>query len=205
MKRFLVLIFLLISVSSFAQTDYELWVKNSPEIRLNFKDAPFEIRWRPVDQMIMPDHYFGKHSLVRTDLMLGVNVWKFKIFNYTKFDEFKRLWTGIRLDLNLDFFNKKLMINIQERYFWGLNTSSKNHYYLVQYPRYAVTDKVHLGALCYGKWDTDEQFNEGEWFMGPSFYYVFPYNFSLHLALTTNIFNTKQNMLFVRLGYKIKL
>lgn len=206
MKQNLILIFFLFAFSMFAQSQtQELWIKNSPEIRMNIKATPFEFRWRPVDQMIMPDHYFGKHSLIRTDIMIGVNVWKFKIFSYTKLDEFQRYWTGIRADLNLDFFNKKLLANLQGRLFFGLNKKSNDHYYQVQYIRYVVTDKIQLGILSYGKVSTDEGFNEGEWFIGPSFFYKLPLNFSFHVVLARNVFSTYQNMLFVRLGYKFEL
>ncbi|MBN2663024.1 MAG: hypothetical protein JXR68_05195 [Bacteroidales bacterium] len=206
MKQKLFIIFLLPILGLNAQNKaQELWIKNSPEIRMNIKDTPFEFRWRPIDQMIMPDYYFGKHSLIRTDIMIGVNVWKFKIFNYTKLDEFNRYWTGARIDLNLDFFNKKLLVNLQGRYFFGLNKKSSDHYYQVQYIRYVTTDKIHLGILSYGKTNTDEGFNEGEWFIGPSFFYKFPLNISFHVALTRNVFGSYQNMLFVRLGYKFKV
>lgn len=203
-KIILSTVVLLLGISSFAQ-DTEIWIKNSPEIRMNIVNTPIEIRWRPIDQMIMPDHYFGKHSLIRTDLMLGVNIWKFKIFNYSKYDEFNRFWTGARLDLNLDFFNKHLLVNIQERFFFGLNEDSQDHYYLVQYIRWAATKKIHLGLLSYGKWKTDRAFNQGEWFMGPSAQFMLPYNFSFHTAFTKQIFTNNVYMWFVRVGYKFKL
>lgn len=206
MKNFILIILVFSGINLLAQNPpQELWIKNSPEIRMNIENTPFEFRWRPIDQMIMPDTYFGKHSLIRTDIMLGVNVWKFKIFNYSKLDEFKRYWTGIRADLNLDFFNKKLLVNIQGRMFWGLNEKSADHYYQVQYIRYVTTDNIQLGVLSYGKTKTTVAFNEGEWFIGPSFFYKLPYNFSFHVALTHNVFSTYQNMLFVRLGYKFKI
>ena len=203
MKKILIVIFVVISFSVSAQ-DTEIWIKNSPEIRINFENTPFEIRWRPIDQMIMPDHYFGKHSLIRTDLMFGVNVWKFKYFNYLKFDEFKRFWAGARLDLNLDFFQKKVLLNLQTRYFLGVNDISDRHYYLVEYLRYAVTPKIHLGVLSYGKWKTDKYFNQGEWFIGTSAQFVLPYNLSFHAAFAKQIFTTNVYMLFVRVGYRIK-
>jgi len=206
MKRIAFLVFIFATIGLSAQNlPQEFWIKNSPEIRMNIDSTPFEIRWRPIDQMIMPDYYFGKHSLIRTDLMLGVNVWKFKIFNYSKFDEFNRFWTGARVDLNLDFFNKKLLVNLQGRMFWGLNEKSADHYYHVQYIRYVTTDKIHLGVLSYGKTKTVDAFNEGDWFIGPSFFYKLPYNFSFHLVLAKNVHHTHINMLFIRLGYKFKV
>jgi len=189
----------------FANAQNEVWIKNSPEIRLSFKSNPIEIRWRPIDQMIMPVHYFGKHSMIRTDLMIGLNLWKFKIFSYTKYDEFNRFWTGGRFDLNLDFFNKKFLLNIQTRYFIGLNSNSDDHYYLIEYPRLALEKKLFVGILSYGKWKTSSAFNTGNWFVGPSIEVGLPYHFKVHVAFTNDVFHTNLFMLFIRLGYKIKL
>ncbi|MBN2892931.1 MAG: hypothetical protein JXL97_13775 [Bacteroidales bacterium] len=205
MKKYLIVFtFLFLGMSLFSQ-DTEIWIKNSPEIRMNIQNTPLEVRWRPIDQMIMPDHYFGKHSLVRTDIMFGLTLDKIKIFNYTKFDEFDRFWTGVRFDVNLDFFDRKFLVNIQERFFWGLNDDSDNHYYLVQYLRYGVTPKIHLGILSYGKWRLDRPFDQGEWFVGPSAEFRLPYNFSFHTAFTKQIFTTNVYMWFVRIGYRFKL
>ncbi len=205
MKKLIFIIIIFAANNTFAQTTNEIWIKNSPEIRMNIDSTPWEFRWRPIDQMIMPTHYFGKHSLIRTDLMLGANIWKFKVFNYWKFDEFNRLWTGARLDLNLDFFQKHLLINIQERYFFGLNDDSHDHYYLVQYVRYAATKKIHLGILSYGKWRTDKEFAEGHWFIGPSAFFALPYHFSLHFVFAKDILHDNIYMFFFRVGYKFKI
>ncbi len=204
MKRIFIIFMLFFALDSFAQ-ETEVWVKTSPEIRLNFEKNPIEIRWRPFENILMPTHYFGKHSLTRTDLMLGVNVWKFKIFNYSKYDEFNRFWTGIRLDFNLDFFDKKLTINLQERYFWGLNKDSDPHYYFIQFIQYAIHKKVQLGVLCYGTWDTYGKFQDGNWFLGPSVNFVLPYNFSFNIAFTHDLLHKNINMLYTRINYKIKI
>lgn len=200
-----------------AQEDPELWYKLSPEIRLNIENKPWEFRWRPDDHIILPDYYkeyIGKNNIARTDIMIGVNVKPFKIFNYSKFDELGRAWTGLRLDYNTALFNKRLLINIQERMFFGLNNDSENHYYLVQFIRYAFSRKIQAGYLGYGKWEfarplkQDEEtipFNEGNWFMGPTVNFGLPYNFNLHLALTKDVFHTNTNMLFVRMGYRINI
>ena len=204
-KRIVTILFVSICVFVNAQNS-EIWIKNSPEVRLNLVNIPVEIRWRPTDQMIMPDHYFGKHSLIRTDLMLGLNIWKFKIFSYTKYDEFDEFWTGARLDFNVDFFDKKILLNIQERYFWGLNENSADHYYLVQYLRYVVTPKIRVGVLSYGKWKTEKQFVEGKWFVGLSVNIILPYNFNVMTAFTRNVLpdTYKIYMCFFRVGYRIK-
>ena len=193
------LIFLSIfSLTSFSQSNMEMWYKLSPEIRLNITDTPFEFRWRPDDHIFLPDI-----NIARTDIMFGANVGKFKVFSYSKFDNLERAWTGARIDLNIDFFNHKLLINIQERFFLGLNEASAYHYYLVQFIRYRVTNNIHTGVLSYGKWETKEAFNEGYWFVGPSVYFKLPYNFNIHLALVKDIFHQGLHMTFIRLGYRI--
>ena len=108
---------------SFSQNDFVMWNKLSPEIRLNIEEKPFEFRWRPVDYFLSRDIKYG-----RTDIMLGVNLWKFKIFSYSKFDERERMWTGARLDFNHSFLDKKLLIHIQERYYFGLNEKSLDQF-----------------------------------------------------------------------------
>ena len=129
--------------------------------------------------------------------MIGLNAWRFKIFSYSKFDELGGMWTGARLDFNFDMFKKKLLINIQERLFLGLNNASENHYYLVQFIRYKVTKKIHAGILTYGKfeftwpYETGEEkipFKDNHWFFGPTVNFELPYNFNIHYAFTKSIF-----------------
>jgi len=191
--------------SIFAQTEQELWVKISPELRLNIDKTPFEFRWRPIDVIYLPEIYVPSGRVARMDLMLGVTNKHFKLFSYSKFDEAGKNWTGYRFDFNFTLFDKKLLINLQQRYFWGLNDESADHYYLVQYPRTAVGENLLVGILGYGNFKTGKAFNTGSWFIGPSVDYEFWKAFNLHLALTKDIFHTQTNMLYVRLGYKIKL
>ena len=199
MKKIIIVFFILISIPAFSQNNVEMWYKLSPEIRLNFEDSPWEFRWRPDDHIFLPGF-----NVARTDIMIGANIWKFKIFSYSKFDALKGYWTGVRFDFNTDFFNKRLLINIQERFFFGLNQNSENHYYLIQYVRYAVTKNIHTGVLMYGKWNIIEPFNEGHWFIGPSVYFGLPYNFNLHLVVTKDIHYREVYMTYIRLGFKIK-
>jgi len=211
-KRFILIAILLFFIQSFSysQGDFEMWYKLSPEIRLNIKGKPWEVRWRPDDHIILPKYFKqylgnGRRDIARTDIMLGVNVEKFKIFSYSKFDELGRYWTGIRFDYNTAFFKRKLLLNIQERLFFGLNEKSENHYYLVQYLRYRVGKKGTVGVLSYGKWPVFELFAEGNWFVGPAGSIGLPYNFSLLLSLTKDVLSDNIYMTFVRLGYRIKV
>ncbi len=206
-RLFITLILLIGAKEILISQDYtELWVKLSPEVRMNFEKNPIEIRLRPVDIIFLPNKYMpgkpDKKQFSRIDLMLGAKVWRFKIFNYSKFDEFGYMWTGVRFDINLDFFKKKLLLNIQERYFWGLNEKSTEHYYLIQYLRYRFWKKVHIGILNYGKWKPTKAFNLGYMFLGPSVNIMLPYKFNFHIALTKDVFQKRRYMLYVRLGFK---
>lgn len=204
MKNFKNIIFTTAIVFSFLagksqdQGDMQIWYKLSPEIRLNIKDTPWEFRVRPDDHIILPSINIG-----RTDIMIGANFKPFKIFSYSKFDYTGRSWTGARLDYNTAIINKKLLINIQERFFFGLNEDSEMHYYLIQFIRYKITPKIHAGVLSYGKWAVEEPFNEAHWFVGPTVNFEFPYKFNLHLAFNKDVFYKDIYMLFVRLGYRI--
>lgn len=214
----LILSLFFISISD-AQDEFEMWYKLSPEIRINFENNPLEIRWRPDDHIIFPSHWkeflpAHKNHIARTDIMIGFNVPHFKIFSYSKFDDLGRMYTGARLDFNTALFDKKLLINIQERLFFGLNDKSDNHYYLIQFIRYKVAKKIQAGVLSYGKFEFNRPFEDGEekvpfkdnhWFIGPTANFVLPANFNIHAALTKSIFYENTYMTFIRLGYRINI
>lgn len=181
-----------------SQSDFEMWHKISPEIRLNFEDLPFEIRWRPVDYLITPDIHFG-----RTDIMIGVNFWKFKIFSYSKFDELERMWTGARLDFSLNMFKDKLLINLDQRYFFGLNEKSSDQIFLVDMITYKITNKLHLGVLSYGQWDRYKDIKAGILSIGPVINIILPHNFNLLITSGKDVFHENRYLSIYRLGYKI--
>ena len=101
------------------------------------------------------------------------------------------------------FLNKKLLINIQEQYFFGLNEESLQHYYLVQYIRYKIGKIIQTGILSYGKWKTEEPFNQGHCFIGPSIDIKLSYNFNLHTAVTKDVLQNGTCMTYIRLGYRV--
>jgi len=221
MTKFITILFiaLFISNNSFSQENFEMWYKLSPEIRINKEGKAWEIRWRPDDHIIFPDYWkdrlpSGRNHIARTDFMIGFNIPRFKIFSYTKYDDLNRFYTGVRLDYNTAVFNKKLLINIQERLFFGLNDESDNHYYLIQFIRYKIARKIQAGILSYGKFEFNWPFSEDEeavpfkdnhWFMGPTVNFNLPLNFNIHCAFTKSIFYDNTYMTFIRLGYRIKL
>lgn len=207
MKKVLILILIYVSIynSVQAQNESEIWYKLSSEITFKFNNVPIQIRWRPDDHLFLPEEYIGKNNFARTDIMLGTTYGKFTLFNYSKFDELGRIWTGARLDFNTKALNDKLFINIQERYFFGLNDKSSDHYYLVQYIRYKVADKINLGVLSYGKWSVGKEFYSGYWFVGPAFQMKGVKNFGLDIAYTKEVFRKPNWMLYAKISYKIKL
>jgi len=183
---------------SYSQSNFAMWYKLSPEIRLNFEDKPFEIRWRPVDYLITPDVKYG-----RTDIMVGVKFWNFKLFSYSKFDELGRSWTGARLDFSLILFNKKLLINLDQRYFFGLNNKTSDQIYLVDLITYRIAKKVQLGVLGYGQWDTDKEITDGLLSIGPAIDVTLPANFNILVTTGREVFHDGRYFSIIRLGYKI--
>ena len=193
-----ILILVFIDSYSFSQDNFVMWNKISPEIRLNFENNPFEFRWRPVDYFLAPNIKYG-----RTDIMLGVKFGAFKIFNYSKFDEFGRIWTGVRFDLNLSMFDNKLLINIQERYFFGLNKKSFDQFYYIDFIMYRITKKIYLGVLKYGQWYVDRAITDGLFMIGPIINIILPHNFNLLVTSGNEIFHEGRYITIFRLGYRI--
>ena len=198
LKKIVFLILIFTGSYSFSQEDFVMWSKLSPEIRLTIEDKPFEFRWRPVDYLFSPAINYG-----RTDIMLGVKFWKFKLFSYSKFDELDRMWTGARLDLNLNMFDKRLLINIQERYFWGLNEKSSNQFYLVDFIMFRITKRIYFGALSYGQWYVDRDIEEGLLSVGPVINIILPYNFNILITSGKELFHKGRYITIYRFGYKI--
>jgi len=198
-KAVVVFLILISSINiSFSQSDFVMWYKLSPEIRMNFEGSPFEIRWRPVDYLITPGIKYG-----RTDIMLGVKIWNFKFFSYSKFDELGRSWTGDRLDFSLNLFNKKLLINLDQRYFFGLNDKSSDQIYLVDMIAFKITKNIQLGVLSYGQWDTDKDIDAGLLSIGPLIDITLPAKFNLLITTGKEIFHEGRYISIIRLGYKI--
>jgi len=188
----------------YSQDTTEMWVNISPELKINFEDRIWEIRFRPDDHIFLPSRYVATGNQAKMELMLGVNLWKFKVFSHTKYDQSGAFWTGARFDINFEAFNKKLLFNIQERIFWGLNDKSKDHYYLIQYIRYKIAKKAVFGFLGFGKWNVGREFNTGNWFMGPSLAIEDPSSLGIQLAITKDVFHKPTYMTYLRISYSIK-
>jgi hypothetical protein len=199
-----------------AQKDtLEMWVNISPELKIGFEDRIWEIRFRPDDHIFLPAKYVPTGNQAKMELMLGFNFWKFKLFSHSKYDQAGNLWSGLRFDFNFEMFDKKLLFNIQERYFFGSfenkkGSKPKDHYYLIQYIRYKIAKKSVFGVLGFGKWNFNldpithkhPKFNTGNWFIGPSLAIEDPSSLGIQLAFTKDVFN-KPYMTYLRLSYSI--
>ncbi len=210
MKRLYLIFFSLVSIFSAisaqnTQPEFEQWIKLSPELAITFEGKPWDIRWRPDDHIFLPEKYAGQPGIARMDFMLGYSYKAVKLFNYTKVDEFWRAWTGLRFDWNFALMDEKLHFNIQERYFWGLNPDSDDHYYLIHYIRYMATKNIHAGVLSYGKWEPSEPFLDGLWFVGPSVEFKLPHHTSFHVAYTKSLFDERIYMAYAKFSWKISI
>jgi len=140
----ILLIFISSSIKIYAQDDdLIMWYKISPEATLSTKN--FDFKFRPVDLTATPD--VDKY---RIDLMAGVKFWKFTLYSYSKIDNYDGFWTGPRLDLNFQLADKRLLLHFQERFFWGLNDVSSNHYYIINLFQWNFNDWLSAGVLGYG-------------------------------------------------------
>jgi hypothetical protein len=208
-NKILIVLFLIAYLTKAnAQKDtVEMWVNISPELKIGFEDRIWEIRFRPDDHIFLPSKYVPTANQAKMELMLGFNFWKFKLFSHSKYDQAGNLWTGLRFDFNFEMFDKKLLFNLQERYFFGLfenkkQTKPKDHYYLIQYIRYKIAKKSVFGVLGFGKWNANRPFNTGNWFIGPSLAIEDPSSLGIQLAFTKDVFN-KPYMTYLRLSYSI--
>ena len=195
-------IFIGFAIKIQAQQSVEMWTKIATEIRMNIENSPLELRLRPDDHIFLPSKYVPSGSLARIDFMVGLNFWKFKLFDYTKYDEAGSFWNGPRFDFNFELFKKKLLFSIIEEYFWGLNEKSKDHYYLTQYIRYQTSQMSYVGVLCYGKWNVGKDFNTGNWFVGPSIEIAEKSGLSIQLAFTKDVLSDLRYMTYIKLNYK---
>ncbi len=194
------LFFLLILLSKVGFTqikDAEFWYKFSPEFTL--VKHKFELKIRPGDITDIP-----AKTLIRLDFALGYSIKNLKIYEYSKIDNHQGAWTGLKIDYNLFLLDKRLLIHLQERYFWGLNSNSPPHYYLVDMLVWKFNDNLSAGYLAYGKWKIEQAFCDGLWFHGPIIIYKLPLDFELQLAITRDIFHNYY-MPLSKLSYKLKI
>ena len=201
MKFYYTLLLIFISISGFAQnsgTDY--WWQFSPEIRLN--TAKFEFRFRPYDSFILTNtDSDSKTTFGRRDFMAGYIYKKFKLFVYSKFETRRKSFIGPRIDFNTRVFNKRLLVHLQYRYFWGLNTKSKDHQYIVTMFEYDSRKFINPGIFSYNK----ETFDGSTLlFYGPSASFELTKNISFLTSFMKDINTRSRYFAFVRLNIKFK-
>ena len=211
------LLFVFVTSISFAQSD-EVWYKLSPELRLDLERPGLEFRYRPVEKTLPYDRF-------RTDFMAGKVFGNFKVFSWTKlqtgigeegkFDikPVKQLWTGLRLDYNFKALNKKLLGNLQYRYFWRLNDDSRNQHYWIQFIYYNLHKYVDAGLLGFGRIERDHKRTETReqdmyrlpfWYMGPMVKCNFSKKMNLIVGYCPDVFGDYNALAFFRLNYRIK-
>lgn len=202
MTKKLIIILLVVFVANlnlFAQDeDFEMWYKLQFEASVSNKRL--DVKVRPLDYTILPTI-----QKARMDFMIGVKIWKFTIYDYTKLDNKGGYLTGPRVDFNQFLADKKLFIHLQARYFFALNETSHDHMYQIQLFTWRFNDWLSAGFLGYGKWNTGVKFDEGMWFMGPILILDLPYHFEFELAETKNIFDSYTYMTQFIFKYKLKL
>lgn len=202
MIKKIVFLFIILSLSflkNYAQNDdIIMWYKLSPEATLSTKN--FDFKFRPVDLTATPE--VDKY---RIDFMAGVKFWKFTLYSYSKIDNYEGVWTGARLDLNFLLADKRLLLHFQERFFFGLNDVSSNHYYFINLFQWKFNDWFSAGVLGYGKWKTTQKIDEGLWFWGPIVGFELPYGFGFQISETVDFLYENRYMTLFLLKYKLKL
>ena len=201
MKLYSTLLLIFISISGFSQesgTDY--WWQFSPEIRLN--TSKFEFRFRPYDSFVITNtDSDSKTTFGRRDFMAGYIYKKIKLFVYSKFETRQKSFIGPRIDFNTRVFNDRLLLHAQYRYFWGLNSLSKDHQYLVTMLEYDTKKFINPGFFGYNKQTFD---GSTLLFYGPSVSFKISKHLSFLASYMKDINIRSRYFTFVRLNIKFK-
>ena len=93
----------------------------------------------------------------RIDFMAGrrfrSGVGDFRAFGYLKIDNKDRRWIGTRLDYSRKALGDRLLLELEMRFFQGLNGKSKNHFYVIPsaYFRLDKNGRFMIGPSGYGR------------------------------------------------------
>jgi hypothetical protein len=134
----------LISFGSFPGWGKTITQKIAGEII--FQRKGFIFRFRPVD-------YTWPSSLWKYDLLIGHRFGRFVGYGYFKAEGIHRRWLGLRLGLNTKIMANRVRAIAQIRLFYGLNSSSPHHYYLIPALFYLCGPQkdIEVGFLGYEK------------------------------------------------------
>jgi hypothetical protein len=110
----------------------------------------FILKFKPLD-------YTFLSKTRRRDFLLGkrfrTGIGDFRVYGYYKFDNKDRSWLGTRLDYGFKTWHDRLHLNMETRFFQGLNGNSSNHFYLVPtaYYQFDRGGRLTAGFSGYGK------------------------------------------------------
>lgn len=106
---------------------------------------------------LRPFDYTFSSKTQRVDLLIGRrfrgSFVDFTAYGYWKWDNKDRSWIGTRLDFGKKILKDRLSINLELRFFRGLNERSKAHFYAIPwvYYRFDGKGRVWAGISGYGK------------------------------------------------------
>ena len=106
----------------------------------------------------------------RQDVMLGwVSPSKhWRVFSYTQLDDAQRAWTGVRVDRNWQWPGSQLQLNLQYRFFVGLNQRSAPYQFGFGLLTYPLMPGLRAGAFGFAKdWWTPAKTGQDYAFLGP--------------------------------------
>jgi len=119
-------------------------------IELSWERNDWILKFRPFD-------YTYLSRTQRMDFLVGkrfrLSFGDFRAFGYFKFDNKDKSWLGTRLDYGLRTLKQRLLLDLELRFFQGLNERSKNHFYVIPTAYYKFDQKGRFiaGLSGYGK------------------------------------------------------
>ncbi len=106
---------------------------------------------------LKPFDYTYLTKTQRVDFLAGkrfkANWGDIRAFAYLKIDNHNRSWLGSRLDFSKKALRERLSLDLELRFFQGLNGRSANHFYIIPYAYYTIDKKGRftIGPSGYGK------------------------------------------------------
>jgi hypothetical protein len=152
---------------------------------------------------IRPIVYSPHSDVYAAHIMAGKRIFKpLTVVAFWKNDTRHKHRLGFRADLQFQFFNEKLTPSMQIRYFWGLNSTTANQYYLIPSIDYKIHPSIKIGAWCFGTSEVNAQFMA---FCGPTCTVSLTKWMFLFASYTWDLNSTK-HLLYVEyyLKYNIK-
>ncbi len=144
-------IFIILGISIvFAGAAFAGETERKFSIDINYNRGDFLLKIKPIDYT-----YLSKTR--RIDLLAGKRFksgsGEFKVYGYLKIDNKERSWFGTRLDYGRKTLGQRLLLDLEMRFFQGLNGNSKNHFYFIPSAYYTLdkNGRFTIGVSGYGK------------------------------------------------------